>query len=343
MDSIEFRYELYNKDDTFKFNLDNVTSASVNYNSLTRLKSSARVTMEHDDRIDYINDQVKIICIIGKKGQKTEHPIGQFLISSPDASDDGVVKIRDCECFSKLMILEQSKIEDRLVVFAGTNVIAEVKRQISNRYPFDIPDNIATTSTTREWEPGTPILTIVNDLLEVVNYTSLRVDNLGRFASSPYVLPVDRDIEITYEDDENSIIFKEISESIDYYDVPNVFVRYTDNPDIYPPLRAVYENNNISSDTSIIKRGRRIPDVKPVTDVADLQTLTDICKKDAYNATDKYKIIEFQSDINPVHGYMNCINFKCYGNGGKFIETSWSIDCKTSGRMKHRIRSVVNI
>ena len=334
-----FKYKLYNQDNIFKHDMYNILSASINYNSLTRLKSSAKVTMEHDDRIDYINDQIKIICIIND----IKYPLGQFLISSPDKQRNGMTTIRECECFSKLMILEQSKIENRYLVTAGTNVVGEVKRLITDKYLYSIQESILTTSVDREWEIGTPYLTVINDLLEVINFTSLRVDSNGVFMATPYVLPTDRQVEITYKDDEESIIFEDIKESIDYFDVPNVFVRYTNDPNIFPPLRAVYENNNISSETSIIKRGRRIPDVAEVSDVSDLQTLTDICKKNAYSATDKYKIIEFESAINPIHGYMNCLNFSCYGDGGKFIETSWGFDCKTDGKMKHRIRSVVNI
>lgn len=336
---IKFRYKLYDKDNVFKHNMYNILSASMDYNSLTRLKTSASITMEHDDRIDYLNDQIKIICVIDEE----EYPLGQFLISSPDKSKNGKQVIRECECFSKLIILEQSQIENRYVVLKGTNVVAEVKRIISNKYLYDITDSALTTSVDREWEIGTPFLTIINDLLEVINYTSLRVDLNGVFTATPYILPTDRQIEITYKDDQESIIFEEIKESIDYFDAKNVFIRYVNNPDIYPPLRAVFENNNISSETSIIRRGRRLPDIQEVSDVADLQTLQDICKKDGYNATDKYKIVEFETAINPIHGYMNCINFSCYGDGGKFIETAWSIDCKTDGRMKHRIRSVVNI
>lgn len=336
---IHFKYELYNQDNIFKHDMYNILSVSISYNSLTRLKSSAKVTMEHDDRIDYINDQIRAICIIND----IEYPLGQFLISSPDKQKNGMTTIRECECFSKLMILDQSKLENRYLVTAGTNVVSEVKRLITDRYPYSIQDSILTTSVDREWEIGTPYLTVINDLLEVINFTSLRVDLSGVFTATPYVLPTDRQVEITYKDDEESIIFKDIKESIDYFDVPNVFVRYTNDPDIFPPLRAVYENNNISSETSIIKRGRRIPNVEEVSDVSDLQTLTDICKKNAYSATDKYKIVEFESAINPIHEYMNCLNFSCYGEGGKFIETSWDIDCKIDGKMKHRIRSVVNI
>ena len=163
---------------------------------------------------------------------------------------------------------------------AGTNAVNEVKRLIGNNHNFSIPDSNLNTSTDKDWEIGTPKLDIVNDLLSVINYNSLTVDNNGVFISLPYVLPTDREINIIYEDNEaTSIIDPEIQEDIDLYDIPNVIVRYTNSAEINPPLIATYENNNQSSPTSTINRGRRIVSAESVSDVADLQTLQLITKK----------------------------------------------------------------
>ena len=74
-----------------------------------------------------------------------------------------------------------------------------------------------------------------------------------------------------------------------------------------------------------------------------METLVADCKKNAYEMTDKYSHIEFQTAINPKHGYMNCIRFKNYDINDKYIETSWSFDCRIGGKMKHTCRKVVNI
>lgn len=337
---LDFEYELYSKENIFKKQLYNIEDAQVDYGSLTRLKYSARITMTEDDEIDYLNDMVKIICVIN--GERT--PIGQLLLSSPKKKITDTGTIRDCECYSKLKILDDDKVESRYTVLAGTNAINEVKRLIGNSYPFSIPDSNLTTSTDKDWEIGTPKLDIINDLLSVINYNSLTVDNNGVFVSSPYVLPTDREIQVTYEDNEaTSIIDPEIQEDIDLYDVPNVIVRYTNSAEIDPPLVATYENNNPSSPTSTINRGRRIVSAEAVSDVADLQTLQLITKKDAYQLNDKYSYVEFSTAINPVHGYLTCIQLKAYDINNKYIETEWSIDCQTGGEMRHRARRIINI
>lgn len=336
---LDFEFELYSKENIFKKQLYNVESAQVDYGSLTRLKSSARIIMTEDDEIDYLNDMIKVICVINE--EKT--PIGQFLFSSPKRKISDIEILRDCECYSKLKILDDDKTKTRFTILAGTNVVNEVKRIIGNSYPYFIPDSNLTTSTDKDWEIGTPKLDIINDLLAVINYNSLSVDNNGVFISSPYVLPTDREVEVIYEDNEYSVIYEYLEEDIDVYDVPNVIVRYTNSAEITPPLIAVYENNNPSSDTSTIKRGREITSSEEVSDVADLQTLQLITKKEAYQLNDKYSYVEFSTAINPVHGYLTCIQLKAYDINNKYIETEWSIDCQTGGEMKHRARRIINI
>lgn len=336
---LDFEFELYSKENIFKKQLYNVESAQVDYGSLTRLKYSARIIMTEDDEIDYLNDMIKVICVINE--EKT--PVGQFLFSSPKRKLSDIEVTRDCECYSKLKILDDDKTESRYTVLAGTNAVNEVKRIIGNSYPFSIPDSSLTTSTDKDWEIGTPKLDIINDLLAVINYNSLTVDNNGVFISSPYVLPTDREVEAIYEDNEYSIINPDLEEDIDLYDVPNVIVRYTNSAEINPPLIAVYENNNPSSPTSTVNRGRKIVSAEEVSDVADLQTLQLITKKNAYEMNDKYSYVEFRTAINPVHGYLTCIQLKAYDINNKYIETEWSMDCQTGGEMRHKARRIINI
>lgn len=336
-----FEYLLYSREGAFKCSLFNVLGAEVNYTSLGRLKSNATVTLtDFNDGIDFLNDQIQINCYIND----TKYSLGKFLISSPrrEIGSSGEVT-RVCDCYSKLLILDEDKLEIRKVLPAGTNVIAEVKRILQPFGDINIPDNAGLTSTVREWEIGTPLLDVVNDLLATANYTSLRTDSLGRWKSDIYVIPTSREIEVTYIDNEASIIYQDLTEDIDIFNVPNVIIRYTNDPDINPPLIAKYENNSNYSPTSIQARGRRIVDAKEVMDATDLQTLQDITKRDAYELTDKYSHVEFSTAINPAHDYLTCLYLKCYDIDSKFIETSWSIDCKTGGEMTHRARRVVAI
>jgi hypothetical protein len=334
---LDFKYYLLNKNDDFKKELMCVEKCSVEYNSLTRLKSSASMSIGEGKDIDYFNDRIKIICRLNGK----EYPLGIFLICSPSRTISTRVT-RTLTLYSKLHILEDDKVLERYFVSKGINVVNECKRILGD-YKVSITESDKVTGSNREWPIGTEKIEIINDLLSSINYTSLRVDGNGYYTADPYILPTDKEVDFIYEPGIDGIMMKDMEDEIDLFSVPNTVIRYTNNADINPPLRAVYENNNADSPTSIVNRGRRIVDVEEVADAADYATLMAACKKAAYELTDKYSHIEFQTAINPEHGYMNCIILKNHDINDKYIETSWSFDCAVGGKMKHTCRKVVNI
>lgn len=337
MRKLLFKYYLMDQNDNIKKELYCVEQCSISYNSLARLKSSANMTIREDPDIDYFNDRIQPVCIL----DGISYPLGVYLICSPSRKLSTRIT-RNLTLYDKLHLLEDDKVLERHYVPQGTNVVNECRRLLGD-YKSNITESDKVTGSAREWGIGTEKIEIINDLLSSINYTSLRVDGNGYYVATPYILPTEREIEITYEPGVDSILMKDMEDEIDIFNVPNTIIRYTNNPDITPPLRAVYENNNTDSPTSIVNRGRRIVDAAEVSDAADMETLVAACKKDAYELTDKYSHIEFQTAINPKHGYMNCIRFKNYDINDKYIETSWSFDCRIGGKMKHTCRKVVNI
>ena len=242
--------------------------------------------------------------------------------------------------YSKLQILNDDKIEERLCLTAGSNVVTEVLRLI-NSIETVIPPHAGALAGNREWEIGTSKIEIINDLLATINYTSLRVDSEGNYEATPYLLPTDREIDFYYVDNETSVMFDGLIDSIDLFDVPNVFVRYTNNIDS-ANFRSVYENDNIDSPTSTVSRGRRIVSCEQV-EAINQETLNQITLRDASNASQVYSKIAFDTCIMPIHEYMNTLYLKFGNVEGKFQETSWSFECKAGARMRHECRRVVNV
>lgn len=334
---IQFIYKLLDRNDLEKKLLFNVESCTVTYNSLGRFKNMAQMKLRDDPTIDWLNDRIQIICRLND----VDYKLGIYLISAPSRDKNEQHVTRDVTLYSKLILLDRDKVQDRYFIPKGTNVIAEVKRLIGNN-PYRIEDINLVTSTDKEYAIGTPKLDIINELLDCINYNSLTVDVDGYFTTKPYMLPALREVEIEYKAGKGSILHKPIREDLDLFDVPNVFIRYTNNPDITPPLVARYENNNPDSPTSTVNTSINV-NAEEVADVSDLATLMAKCKRDAYSATEKYSHIEFETTINPVHDYLNCIYIKYDDIVGKYIETSWEMECKAGGIMKHTCRKAVNI
>ena len=344
--NIEFRYYLLDENDQPKSpgnsstnRLWNVLSGDISYTSLGRLKSSLTIKIKEDELfdIDYMNDRIKPVVVIDGK----EYSLGIFLISSPNRNISSLGCERYLTCYSKLKILDNDKVLSRYYVGVGTNVVNEVIRLLGSN-TYNITSSNQTTSTSREWEIGTSKLDIINDLLDVINYNTLLVDTLGTFISYPYKLPEERIHTIEYIEGKDSIICYEMSEDFDFFDVPNVFVRYTNDVDIDPPIVATYP---LQTESEVITMDGRLPNVsaEEVSDISDYETLLAKCKRDAFNNRSVYSHLNFETAINPVHGYLDCIWVKVGDINYKYIETSWSFNLEVGGRMKHTARRVVDL
>lgn len=340
--TVSFRYELLDKNDVFKKNLGTITRCVVRYSSLSQLKISAEISMREDVSVNYQTDRIRPICIISKGNQSMEFPLGIFLISSPNRDIKNTMITREMQLYSKLYLYSEDRVDTRHYVTKGTNVIAEVKRLLGTP-KITIPDSAYTTSTNREWEIGTSKLEIINDLLDSANYTSLRVNPDGYYVAEPYVLPSDREIDIEYVDDIKSVLSPNMTERLDLFNVPNKFIGYLNNPDA-PVLRSVYTNTNPESITSTTYTGRVKAELIEVLDVVNQSVLDEMVLRSAYNASQIYSHVEFETAIMPIHDYMNVIYLKHKDIlQGKYTETNWEIECKAGTYMKHIARKVVMI
>lgn len=343
---ISFRYELLNKNDELQGTLSTIKGCRVAYSSLGQLKSSANITMKEDSSINYLTDRIKPYVIFENRGEKYEFPMGIFLLNSPTRKDEDNTITRDIDCYSKLQILKQDKFGARYFIQRGTNYITAVSQIISStgETKMKLTQKSATLPSDKEFDIEMSKLDIINQLLKEINYYSLNVDSEGYFVANPYILPVDREIDFEYIDDELSVLGAGATEDLDLFNVPNVFVRYVNNPE-RPDLRSEHINDNPDSIVSTVSRGIRIVDVQAVDDIASQSDLDDLTRRDAYNASEVYGHVNFETAIMPVHGFLNCLylRYSPLGIDDKYIETSWEMDLKAGSKMSHTVRKVVNI
>lgn len=349
---VKFRYDLLNQDEILKGSID-VLSGSVNLNSLAQIKRTARFTVKENicRDIDFLNDRIRPIAIINGK----EYPLGNFLMSSPGRGKKPSGIVREIEAYDSSLILAEDKLEDRLFIPKGTKYTTAITQLVNSAYIFRLildPSGLV-LKRDREFEIGTPKLNVINQLLSEINYTSLYTNAQGWLVANNYVLPNMRQIDYKYHDgsaknfsgdyEELKVDYSTVDD-LDLFNIPNVWVVSASNAED-EPLRAVYRNESPTSPTSIPKRKRRIVDYRQVSDIADQSTLNNYVKRIAYNSTNRYQTLEFDSLINPWHEYSNVlyIEDKDLNIRDKFIETNWEIQLKSGTTMRHRVRRVVQI
>lgn len=334
---VRFRYELLSKSMRHKKWLYNVKSCSIQYQALTQLKSNAKITVTHDEEIDYINDRIKVYASI----DDTQFSLGVFLL----ASSDKVINItttRDCECYSLLQILLDAKLEQKTQIVAGTNIINEVIRLIGDMGEYSIPSCDKTLLGMKIYEIGTPILEVINDLLDTANYTPLYTDTDGTFISKPYILPQDRQATVTLKADINSLVKPEMVDSLDLFGVPNVFTVSTDSIDV-EPMVYTYVNDRPDCITSTVNRGRRICTSEKV-DVTNYDDLVAKAKSMCDEANGKFAHLELEIALrNDLNLYDDCIHVKLKDIESNYILYNVSYNCRVGENMKLKLRKVVDL
>ncbi|MBU5425020.1 hypothetical protein KQI41_01240 [Tissierella pigra] len=342
---VSFRYDLLNYNET---KIGELTSlgGSLGLNSLSQMKRKGRFSFREDELkdIDWLNDKVQPVFILNNQ---YEFKLGVFMISSPTRTLKNKEIFREVECFDTSLVLLEDKFDTRYRVIKGTNYITAIEQIISSAgiWKINIPFINAKIKTDREFEIGTSKLEAVNYLLDEINYTSIWVDELGNFTANPYILPNDRIVEYSYKNDDMSIILPDSSvEEIDLFSVPNKWVVVATNPET-DPLVSRFTNENGGSPTSTVNRRRIIVDFREVDDIASQSILDEYVRRIAYEASNVYGKFIFDTAIMPHHSYMDALycEHTDLGIKNKYIETSWEMDLKANGKMRHNARHVIQL
>ncbi len=347
---IKFRYDLLNKNEVKIGVLSGTPSGnSIDFNSLADIKRTGVFTFKEIElnEVDWLNDRVRPVFLLKMPdGNYIEWSLGIFLLSSPTRKDNNDGIWREVEAYDSSVILKEDKFDNRYYIPAGTKYIDAISLIINSAliYKINITDHSGVISTDKEFEIGSSKLEVLNQLLSEINYTSLWVDTYGFFTSKPYILPSDREVDYSYKTDELSIICGGAINELDLFNVPNKWVVTASNPE-KQPLTSTYVNDSATSITSTLNRGRTIVDYRQIDDTLDQSTLDAYTKRIAYNASQIYEKVQFETALMPHHTFMDTlfIEYKSLAISSKHIETEWSMDLQAGGRMRHSVRRIVNI
>ena len=340
-----FRYELLDSQNNKLADLDNVLGCEVSQNFLAIIKRTATFLIAAQGNINFQADRLRPwVRLKMPDGGFREWPQGVFLPSSPTRYTDTTGTVyREVDAYDQLLVFEDDKVVDRFSVAEDSVVTDEVSTILGN-ITKNITPSASTLPVDREWPPGTSKLAIINDLLRLINYESLSFDALGRAVVRPYKATHLRPSEFTYRDTVDSVIFPEMERERDLFDIPNRWVLVVSEPDL-DPIVGVYTNDNLASPTSTVARDRVIVDFREQEEAVDQLTLDARAERLAFEASQVYEAVEFESGLMPFHDTNDVytLGYTRLGFDAKFSEHRWSMPFEAGGRMKHRARRVVAV
>lgn len=275
-----------------------------------------------------------------------EWPLGVFLLSSPSRSyRAGALVLRDVQAYDQLLVLRDDRVSDRYTVNAGTNYVTAINTLVAGMgFTLNLTPTTKTLPVARDWDPGTTRLEILNELLGAINYESAFFDEDGVLIGRPYISPADRASEYTYAANGDSLLAGDILQTLDLFAIPNKWTIVVSNAD-QVPIVSTYTNNSVTSPTSVPNRGRIIADFRTEQDAADQATLDAMVARLAFEASQVYEYVEFDTPLMPVHQNADVYSLDIDGLdiNASYSEHTWSLPLQAGSTMSHKVRRVVTV
>lgn len=273
------------------------------YDSRDGIERSGIVSEIYYSKQDFTINHLKIT-----PAQYIEFPLGIFLLSSPTRKDQTNGVFRDIDAYGGLLILRDDKFDQRYIIPAGAKYYDEIIKilQSAGITKYNIENTDAVLQRDIEFEPGNEKLFAINELLRQINYTPIFDDENGIFTSSYYRSPSVRAADYLYKDDDLSVTFQGMEEELDLFNIPNKWQVVCSNPE-QEPLSSSYTNDNPESLTSTVNRGRTIVDHREVSDIASQASLDAYVQRIAFEASQVYGKLTFETAIMPMHDYADVL------------------------------------
>ena len=255
-ESMQQTFEYYEVDpNTWKDKklLDFVKSSSINRDSGTETLGSASIDIDNTLGECYI----RIYLVAVQNGVKEKIPLGIFLVQTPSSNFDGKVRTVSMDAYTPLLelkekptplgysLLKDENIMEQAYMIVRENCRAPVVKTESNKL---LQSNFVANN-------GDTWLTFVRDLIAQAKF-ELQLDEEGKIMFAPKQKVDELQPVYTYNDDNSSILFPEVSLKHDIYGIPNVVeVVCSTGTEVY---YAKIKNEDPNSPTSIQARGREI-------------------------------------------------------------------------------------
>lgn len=200
---------------------------------------------------------IRAYLIVIQNGVKEKVPLGTFLVQTPSSSYDGKVSSISMDAYTPLIELKENQPPLGFFVAENTNIMDKAAELVSEHLRAPV---VATKSDDTMYKDfvsngDDTWMTFLSDMIANADFY-FALDEMGRVLFAPKQDTASLQPVFTYNDDNSSILYPEITVDHDLYGVPNVVeVIYSDSSDLYIS-RVV--NDDPNSPISTISRGREI-------------------------------------------------------------------------------------
>lgn len=255
-DSMEQTFEYYEVDPNTWKNirpLDTIKSSSLTMDSNSDTLGSA--TIEVDNLVGEC--YIRVYLVVSQNGGTYKFPLGTYLVQTPSSNYDGKTRSVSLDSYTPLLELNENPVPVGYALLKGDNIMkqAYMLTRDNCRAPVIETESDKLLQDNFVAESGEKWLSYISDLIAQADY-KFYLNEEGKILFAPKQKIEELQPVWTYNDDNSSILYPEISMQHDLYGIPNVVeVVCSTGLNTYT-ARVV--NDDPNSPTSTINRGREI-------------------------------------------------------------------------------------
>lgn len=239
--------------------INNVKSCAISRDADAETLGSATINVTESIGECY----VRIYLVTIQNGVSEKHSLGTFLVQTPTSSFNGKVRDVSMDAYTPLLELKENQPPLGYSLLEGDNIMLKAYQIVRERARAPVVEAKCTTNLFSDFvaDPSETWLSFLMDLIANAKYT-FDLDEMGRILFNPKQDTSSLQPIWTYNDDNSSILYPDVSMDHDLYGIPNVVeVVYSNGSDSY---YAKVINDDVNSPISTVNRGREI--IHRVTD-----------------------------------------------------------------------------
>jgi hypothetical protein len=275
-----------------------------------------------------------------------ECAVGVFVPASPMRSWQSARQLVEVSGYDLTLVLREDRLESAITIAAGTGYIAAIEQQAQAaglwRLRFD--QTAAVLANDVQFDAGTPRLTIINTLLNAINFRPAYADSAGYIICRRYQYPYERTIQHQYLDDDRSVLLSDARITVDQdaFERPNVIVGVV-NRTTGAPITSKWTNSDPASKLSTVRRGRKVVRVDTLDDIESQDALDLYVRRAGYATMAGYETVSFDTLLMPTHSVedMLFLRLSQQGISDRYQERSWSMKLAVNAPMSHTAQRVV--
>jgi len=290
-----------------------------------------------------LKDQLRVVLLLDGK----EISLGRFLLT-------GCVKVQEkgegfsqCEGYDLGYQVQSCRTEHRMFFAKGQRYLDAIQSllQLCGIELCAVSKSDKVFAVDRcDWEIGTSVLDIVNELLDEIGYETLWFDSEGVAQLHPVKQVRAEELDHWYgpsRGEDYALLEGGCFSEDDLFDRYNVVTVICDNPDLEDPLIATAVNDDPLSPLSVPHRGRIVAPPVKVKNIPDQKSLQEYADRLLWEMSMAQETTVVQSSIGEGHGCGDIVALEGGVVPGIYREIGWAVEIAPNGGMEHTLRRVI--